>query len=258
MRNLFECWDRVSRRVRASKELRVYLDFDGTLVDYKPHPNEVELSEKTARALGKLAGHRSVRVAIVSGRRRDALKKYVKVRGVKFMGMYGWENGTSPRLSNGTAEQIRNFRSGIATLPEDLPGVSVEDKGISVAVHFRGVSEATKRRAQDRVRMGLRLDHSDLHVIRSNDVWDVAPTQVRGKGEALRKALKGTRPDALAIYVGDDATDESAFATLRRGITILAGPARKTKARYGVKNPEEVCVFLEKLESEIAIKEKNQ
>ena len=113
-----------------------------------------------------------------------------------------------------------------------------------------------QRRAQKCVRKALGTSNADLHVLRSNDVWDVLPKQVRGKGDALRKALRGAGRGVLPIFVGDDVTDESAFVALSKGITVLAGPQRKTYAQFGLRNPEEVCRFLEKLEAELSLGEK--
>ena len=56
------------------------------------------------------------------------------------------------------------------------------------------------------------------------------------------------RSPFIAIYVGDDATDEPAFAVLNRGITVRVGPARHTKARYRLSNPREVRRFIERLD----------
>ena len=256
MRHLFEGWREVSRRVRDAKEIRVYLDFDGTLVNYQAHPEGVKLSAGAKRALRRLARHRNVHVAIVSGRRRGVLVRHVKVPGVHFMGLYGWEDGKSLRLPERTVQKVRRLRGTLASLSSELPGISIEDKGISVAVHFRGASPEMQRRAQKCIHMALGKNHADLHVLRSNDVWDVAPRQVSGKGDALRKALRGAGRGVLPIFVGDDVTDESAFVALSKGITVLAGPQRKTAARFGLRDPEEVCTFLEKLEVEIGLGEK--
>jgi len=257
VRHLFEYWQEVSRRVREAKEIRVYLDFDGTLVDYHAHPEDVKLSREAKVALRELAKHRNVHVAIVSGRRRGVLVRHVKVPGVRYMGLYGWEDGKSRHLPRRTIQEIRRSRRTLASLPAELPGISIENKGISVAVHFRGASVEMRRRAENRVRRALGKFQSNVRVIRSNDVWDVIPRQVRGKGYAVRRALRGAGREVLPIYVGDDVTDESAFVALRRGITVLTGPPRKTAAQFGLRNPEEVCAFLKKLEIEINIEEKS-
>lgn len=89
----------------------------------------------------------------------------------------------------------------------------------------------------------------ELHILRSSSVCDVAPIQIRGKGVALRRALKDARKPFLAIFAGDDITDEPAFEALDNGITVLVGPGRKTHARYRLRDEKEVREFLNRLEA---------
>ena len=102
MRYLFDCWDEVGRRIRAAKDVRLYLDFDGTLAGYRPRPDQVKLREKTRSALRRLAEHRRVHVAIVSGRTRADLAKLLRAPSVEFLGLYGWENADKVSLSSRT------------------------------------------------------------------------------------------------------------------------------------------------------------
>src|SRR5579862_9497256 len=155
MRHLFDDWKRVARRVRDASDIRVYLDFDGTLVAYRSHPDQVKMSGRTEKALRKLAGHRKVTVAIVSGRRRAVLQMHVRIPRVRFMGLYGWEDDRNLSVPGKTVREIRRVHKALRGLHSELRGISIEDKGISVAVHFRGASAKMRRRAQERVREGL-------------------------------------------------------------------------------------------------------
>jgi Trehalose-phosphatase len=75
---VFNSWREISGRVRASKNIALFLDFDGTLVDFCSRPEQVKLSARTEAALRKLASHGSVRVTIVSGRRNASLLQFIK------------------------------------------------------------------------------------------------------------------------------------------------------------------------------------
>jgi trehalose-phosphatase len=138
-----------------------------------------------------------------------------------------------------------------AGIRKELPGIFVEDKGISVAIHFRDVTAAVERKAHEQLRKIVARFRAHLHVIGSRNVWDVVPKEVRGKGAAMRNVLKGLRKPFLAIYAGDDVTDEPAFKELADGITVLVGAPRKTHARYGLRDPQEVYAFLRLLEAEL-------
>ncbi len=252
MRYLFDCWDQVAPRIRAAKNIRLYLDFDGTLVAFQPNPDQVRLREKTRSALRRLAKHRRVRVAIVSGRRRSSLAKLLNVRSVEFMGLYGWEDKSREPLPARTIASLSSVRKILGGLVKEIPGIFLEDKGISLAVHFRNSSAAMQRRAKVRVRKVVTQFRQDLHVLGSSSAWDVVPVQVRGKGIALRNVLSRIRKPFLAIYAGDDITDEPAFKELSKGITVLVGPPRKTRAQFRLSDSLEVYTFLRMLEAELS------
>jgi trehalose 6-phosphate phosphatase len=252
--HLFDHWDDISQRLRAAKRIELFLDFDGTLVEFRFGPDQVSLGGKSRAALTRLARHPLVGVAIVSGRRSAALRKFIKVPGVRFMGLYGWEGGVDasgrPRKHSfppRTLQQLSTLRRTLKTLPVEIPGIRVEDKGLSLAIHFRGASATARKRAEKRMRAIGRQFRGDLQVLGANCVWDIVPRQVRGKGAAIREAMARVPAKTLPIFLGDDLTDEPAFAALRRGVTILVGPGRPTRARFRLGNPREVRVFLERL-----------
>jgi trehalose-phosphatase len=247
-----DCWQQVSKKIQAAANLWIFLDFDGTLVRYYDRPEDVKLTGKCRRILARLARHRRVHLVIVSGRRNAALRKYVRVPRVKLLGLFGWERSGRPALPRKTKEALRRLRPVLAPLPVSFPGILVEDKSISYAVHFRGASPEEQQRVQAWIRSLLTRIGSDFHLIQSNHSWEIVPRQVQGKGVAMREFVRGLGPSILPIYVGDDLTDEPAFVALRRGITVCVAPGSRTKARFRLRNPKEVCVFLERLEEELS------
>jgi trehalose 6-phosphate phosphatase len=167
------------------------------------------------------------------------------------MGLYGWENADKISLPSRTKASLLQVRKAFAGLSKEMAGIVVEDKGISVAVHFRSASPAIRRRAHERVIKIVGRVRADLRVLGSNSVWDVVPREVSGKGAAVLNALAGIRKPFLAIYAGDDITDEPAFKVLPDGITVLVGEPRKSHARFRLRDPLEVYAFLRLLEAEL-------
>jgi trehalose 6-phosphate phosphatase len=249
--HLFDCWRFVSKRIRAAQGIRLFLDFDGTLVPYCDRPEDVELSAACRRILARLSRHRCVHVAIVSGRRNAALRKYVPVPHIQFWGLFGWEKRGRPPLPRKTRKVLRGLRPAFASLPASFPGIRVEDKRISFAVHFRGASPKTTRDVQIWIRGLLKRIRPDFQVIQSNYACEIAPRQVQGKGAAIRELIRTLRYPFLPIYVGDDSTDEPAFSALRRGITVCVAPVSRTNAHFQLGDHQEVCAFLERLEDEL-------
>jgi trehalose-phosphatase len=250
--HLFDSWEDVSKRIRAAVDIQIFLDFDGTLVRYYARPEDVELTPKCRRILERLSRHRRVHLAIVSGRRNAALRKYVRVKRLRLLGLFGWEKRARTAIPRKTKAALGGLRSALAPLPFAFPGIHVENKGISVAVHFRGASPEAQRCVRIWIRRLLKRIRCPFHVIQSNHACEIVPRQVQGKGVAMREFTRGLRKPFLPIYVGDDLTDEPAFLALRRGITVRVGPSSRTKARFRLKNPEEVCAFLERLEGELS------
>jgi trehalose-phosphatase len=249
--HLFDQWRTVAGRVERAGALRLFLDFDGTLVPIRRSPDRVALSARTRRALGRLAEHRRVAAVIVSGRRRRALRDFVRLEQVEYWGLYGWERGRM-RLARLERRHLSRLRASLTAGCRDLAGVTVEDKGFSVAVHTRGASERAASRAHALIERAIGGPNSPLYVLPGLQVWDVLPRQVRGKGFAMAAALSRLSPPCLPIYIGDDATDEPAFAALGRGITVRVGAPRATEARYWLANPAEVRVFMERLDRELS------
>jgi trehalose-6-phosphatase len=118
---LFHCWEEISIRVRAAQQLQIFLDFDGTLVPYSPRPEQVRLEEETELALRKLVAHSNVHVTIVSGRRRAVLMRYLKIPGLKFMGLYGWESEGKVSLPSRRVLEISGLRKILRHRPLEAP-----------------------------------------------------------------------------------------------------------------------------------------
>jgi trehalose 6-phosphate phosphatase len=249
---LFDCWGKVSERIRAAIQIRVFLDFDGTLVRYYDRPEDVKLSGDCRRILERLSRHRRVRLAIVSGRRNAALRKYVRVPGLRLLGLFGWEKTGRAALPRKTKGALVGLRAVLAPLAASFPGIHLEDKGVSYAVHFREAPPDAQRRVRARIRGLVARLRPDFRLIQSDFACDIVPRQVQGKGAAMRDFIRRSRAPFLPIYIGDDLTDEPAFMALRRGITVRVGPVSRTKARFRLKNSEEVCTFLERLEGELS------
>jgi trehalose-phosphatase len=247
---VFDRWSEVAQRLHAAKHIALLLDFDGTIVPIQPRPEMVRLGLPTRRLIGRLAQLPKVTVCIVSGRRLADLRRRAKVPGVRYVGLHGWEwdrKASSPHEDKilGQARRLLTEQLGF------LPGIRVEDKGISLAVHYRGATSGAARLGRSILHKTLKPFEPYLQVLKGKKVWEVLPPEVQGKGRAVRLLLADLPRGTLPIYIGDDTTDESAFAELRGGITVRVGKHRRTKARFYLRNPDEVVAFLQALEAEI-------
>lgn len=251
MRHLLGCWPEVAARLRNAGSIALFLDFDGTLVPFRPRPEEVRLPPSTRRVLRRLARNPALRVWVISGRRRADVRGRILVPGVRCLGLYGWEDGENGALSETAASLLAQARGALTARLQPVSGVWVEDKGPAFVLHFRGASEDSVHSARTVLDSTLEPFAAGLHVIDEDCAWAVLPRQLEGKGRAVRQQWHAFRPDALPVYAGDGTSDEAAFAALARGVTVCVGPRRKTFARFHLQDPAEVCSFLEKLEVEV-------
>ncbi|MDR3674137.1 MAG: trehalose-phosphatase [Acidobacteriota bacterium] len=230
------------------------LDFDGTLVPVNDDPDEVSLDPLARRVLRRLARHRGSDVYIMSGRRLADLRRRVKIPGVRLLGLHGWER-PGATLPPDQKRLLRQAKHWLARWLPALPGIEVEDKGYALAVHYRGAPLPVARVAGLVMLIARDLFRPGLHLLKGKQIWELLPRAIVGKGLATQGLLQGLPADTLPIFVGDDTSDESAFAILQHGLAVHVGTNAKTKATFCLRDPGEVREFLERLEAVISCKE---
>jgi trehalose 6-phosphate phosphatase len=195
------------------------LDFDGVLAPIKDDPTTCVLPGRVAASLERLAGRLGL-VAIISGRPVAFLSERVGLPGVPLLGSYGMERSTDGvRQVDPEAEKwLGQVHAAALALRERLAGaagVRVEEKSVSVAVHWRQAPEHAAaaeevRRVATRVadELGLRLEPGKL-------VEELRPPIDVDKGSAI-SALLAAHPDLSAFaYAGDDLGDIPALRVAR-------------------------------------------
>jgi trehalose-phosphatase len=248
--------DRILQK-SAGKEPLFFLDYDGTLTPIASHPREALLPKEMQAVLDRL-GDRYF-VAIVTGRGLKDIQTLIPLKHVYFAASHGFilkdpegQQFTCAGSDKYLDEIQEAYRYLYAKLG-GIPGVHIENKEFSIAVHDRLVNAEVEHvrkvvaQAPQQFK-GLKVTYGKrVSELRPNVEWD--------KGKAvlwlIENALNLEKPP-FPIVIGDDLTDEDAFEAVKgSGVSICVQEApRETHADYILKDTLEVQKFLEKMEEQ--------
>lgn len=224
----------------------LFLDFDGTLIELAERPDAIHVPPRLGTLLGRLRERLGGRLAIISGRALEDLERYVPASDIAFSGSHGLElrRADGTRLPLDLPAGLNEVRERVHHFAEERHGLLVEEKPAGVALHYRQAPQEA-RAVADFMEMLARKQR--LIVQRGNMVVELRP-EGADKGDAIRAfmrepAFRGARP----IFLGDDLTDEHAFAAAAEtgGAGVLVGPERKTAARYRLPSVAAAAAWLE-------------
>jgi trehalose 6-phosphate phosphatase len=242
-----------------NKKPAVFLDYDGCLSPIVKDPDKAILSEEMRNTLMRLS--EVCTVAIVSGRDRANVESLVQLKQLYFAGSHGFDISgpdnmqTEPGGAKDALPALDEATLKLKNKLKDVEGAIVERKRYAIAVHYRNVAEDQVdkvKQVTDQVLEEQPLLKEGL----GKKIIELKPNLDWHKGKAvlwLIKELNLNKPDIIPIYIGDDITDEDAFATLQgKGVGIIVGEHDdKTAATYSLADVDEVQQFLEKLSRRI-------
>ena len=251
-RQLAGAWPEVIARSRDADQRLLLLDFDGTLVGLRRHPDDVRFSERGRKILRQLVGHKNLTVAVVSGRELEKIQALVGVEGIRYVGLHGAERAGEATVPSIAARQmveaaLKAAQTGLA----GLRGIEIENKRLSFAVHYRGARPPAIETASRVVADIVATSKDKLRILCGKKVWELLPREFPGKGAAVLELFARLPETKVAIYFGDDETDEEAFSVLPGQITVSVGGVGNTHASFYVRSPADVLHFLSRLEKEL-------
>ena len=224
----------------------LFLDFDGTLVEIAPSPGQVDAPPELRALLVAVAARLDGAVAVISGRSLDDLARQLR----PFAGVLIGQHGLERRRSDGrvirwsAAPALAKIRARLAEFARHHEGVMVEDKGATIALHFRSAPWLAAR-CRDIVRRAIDATGGTYEAIDGKMVVELVP-EGSGKGGAIA-ALVAEPPFAgrVPIFVGDDSVDEEGFSVIDRlgGVSVHVGRGPSV-ARHRLGSVAEVRAWL--------------
>lgn len=234
----------------SNPRILIGCDFDGTLAPLVSHADKARLPAATRAVLLRLASGPGVILAVISGRSLVDLRQRVGLTGVLYAGNHGLEmtgpDGATIRAPAAVkaGPALRQVLAGLAPALSHLPGVWIEDKQLTLSVHYRQSAESCHADVEHTVRSMVR-DVPALEVRPAKCIWEIRPAIPWDKGSALRCFMDECQlPSSATAFLGDDVTDCDAFRELPDGWTFMVGNHAGSPARLSLQNPQDSAALL--------------
>lgn len=221
-----------------SPDWALFLDFDGCIVDIAPTPDSVDVPDGLPSLLVTLREALGGAVAIVSGRPIEQIDGYLGTAVPAVAGLHGLERRTAdggivrPLLPR---NDLHGLRAQLRAFAGEHPGILVEDKKFTVALHYR-LAPSLQDACRDVVNAALEDTPQGWQVIEGRCVLEIRPCEFT-KGTAIEAFMdeapfRGRTP----VFCGDDITDEDGFEVVnaRGGVSIRVGKGAATRAAVQV------------------------
>ncbi|MBM1174438.1 trehalose-phosphatase [Microvirga arabica] len=228
---------------KTNQNYALFLDFDGTLVDIVERPDAVAVDPALPEVLTRLQERLGGALAIISGRPVAFLDGRFMPHEFDMAGLHGLEHRIAGRLSMCDPDEhpaLRDMVARLDTIVAGKEGVLIEDKGCSVAIHWR-LAPHEKDFALATAHAAVEALGADYRVQHGKAVAEILPSAA-GKGKVIERFLheapyQGRRP----IFIGDDLTDEHGFKTVNAhdGLSVRIGGG-ETVAKVRLATPADL------------------
>jgi trehalose 6-phosphate phosphatase len=229
-------------------ESAILLDIDGTLLDLAPTPREVWVPPGLAKTLNRLLARTNGALALVSGRSLNDIDLIFAPEQFPAVGGHGAEMriaGDSEAVATHAPPMDKELKRRLAAIARLSPGILLEDKGYSLALHYRLAPHAEKAIYAAVSLIRADLPNAPIEVLPGKCVCEIKHsgfTKASGVRELMTHApFKGRKP----FFIGDDVTDETVFAIMPDLDGIAFSVGRRSRGVAGhFDSPGDVREFL--------------
>lgn len=230
----------VLKRAASSKVLLAF-DYDGTLAPLVAEPSRASLRVSTQRLLRRAS--QLYPCVVISGRARADARS--RINGAEVRRVFGNHGAEPAPGADAVKRRVRKWLPTLRARLDGLDGVVIENKRLSVAVHYRRASD---KRATRRAILAAARRLPGVRIVGGKLAVNLLVADAADKGEALDWARAQLACDTM-LYVGDDETDEDAFELARPGrlLSIRVGRKERSAAAYYIRNQGEIDRLLKML-----------
>lgn len=235
---------------KNAKQRLILLDYDGTLVGFKNNPQDAYPDKTLYKLIDSINASSNTDTTIISGRDKATFENWFGDKDYILITDHGvWlkdNSGKWDAIEHLKNEWMKNIRPILETFVDRTPGTFIEEKNYSLAWHYR---KADPELAQMRVTelntvLTSLISNNNLSVLKGNKVTEIKSSNVN-KGRAASRLLTNKKYDFI-MAIGDDWTDEYMFEELPETAYTIKVGLKKTKAKYYLKDTEEVRRLLTK------------
>lgn len=232
----------------AWSQVLLGFDYDGTLAPIVGDRDKAQMRLRTGELFAKVCG--LYPCAVISGRgKRDVSSRLGRARVKYVVGNHGLEPGAGLKDFE---QEVARARALLQTALARWPGVDIEDKRYSLALHYR--KSRQRQRARSAIYEAVSYLPLPMRLVAGKLVVNVLPAGAPNKGDALLGLRRTERADT-ALYLGDDVTDEDVFELDQPGrlLTVRVGESQSSAATYFLRDQKEVDRLLARL---VALRQK--
>jgi trehalose 6-phosphate synthase/phosphatase len=219
------------------------LDYDGTLVPIQATPEQARPDDALCRLLLDLAGCPRTRVAVVSGRTKDSLTRFVGALPIGLVAEHGvWGRAFGGEWVCRALDKETPWRARVSEILSEYslrtPGSFVEEKTAGVAWHYRNADRQLGAARARELRLNLLqiLAQQPVAVVGGRKVVEVRLQEI-DKGVGIKELLVGAPQGEVVVAIGDDRTDEDMFRALDGSAYTFAVSSLPSQARFRIGGP---------------------